>query len=379
MRTRLPLLLWVVFALLTAGFALHLRLRAVHQLPVDYDELTYLPAAFRYRDMMAEGRWREILSYRENLEHPPLNKLIYALDLWISGAPEPNWDELEVPDPISPSDRPAFWGPRRLSAVSGTLQVLLVSLVHPLAGLILAFDTYHIKYSAQVYLEAIPGLMAVLAVVLCERATRRGTDSPSDASVGWPSLVLSAAALGLAAAGKYIYGVTGLVLFAALLVQRRAIRSLVVFALVTTAVFFAADPFLWPNPPERLWESVTYHWDYSHSKHVVSAGMPWYSPVMHLAWPAPTQWHRGVFLTGLVDMLLLPLSIIGLPWAVRKRPLWVAWAATGLLFLFLWPTKWPQYILLVLPPLAVCAGIGCVEIACFWARGFRSSRSDSYR
>jgi hypothetical protein len=41
-----------------------------------------------------------------------------------------------------------------------------------------------------------------------------------------------------------------------------------------------------------------------------------------------------------------------------QHPVWAVWAAVALVFLVLWPTKWAQYLLLVLPPLSVCAGMG---------------------
>jgi hypothetical protein len=215
-------------------------------------------------------------------------------------------------------------------------------------------NTYHIKYSAQVYLEGVPGFCAVLCVYLFEHAVpakeverqRRGL------------LIASAAAMGLAAAGKYLYGIVGFVLLPFLFYRTRSWKSVVSFLGISLLIIFAADPFLWANPPARLWESLTYHWNYSHGEHVVSAGMPWYSPFVHLLRAAPTHWHPGVFYTGIADVIVLPLAIVGIKRSIRERPIWLAWAAFGLFFLLLWPTKWPQYILIVLPALYVCAGVG---------------------
>jgi 4-amino-4-deoxy-L-arabinose transferase-like glycosyltransferase len=61
-------------------------------------------------------------------------------------------------------------------------------------------------------------------------------------------------------------------------------------------------------------------------------------------------------------MLLLPAAALGVPYAARHRPVWLAWAAVGLLFLLVWPTKWPQYTLLARPPLTVLAGLGLVAL-----------------
>jgi hypothetical protein len=173
---------------------------------------------------------------------------------------------------------------------------------------------------------------------------------------------LSAATLGLAAAGKYLYGLVGFVLLGFLIARTRTFRTPLLYCLAALSIFLLADPFLWSNPPQKLWDSLTYHWRYAHSKHVVSSGMPWYAPFVHLLRAAPTKWHPGVFYTGIFDPIVLPLSLIGVRAAIRERPIWVAWAGFGLIILILWPTKWPQYILLVLPPLCVCAGIGVQQI-----------------
>ncbi|MBI2841691.1 MAG: hypothetical protein HYX75_25530 [Acidobacteria bacterium] len=359
---RLGLGLAVILIVVLAGF---LRNRAVRLLPVDFDELTYLPAAFRYEEMLARGSWGQVAAFDDNLEHPPLNKLLFAADLWVRNPKEPQWDALEVGRAIPLADQAAFLGPRRISAVGGALQVLLMTLVHPLAGLLLALDTYHIKYCAQVYLEGVPGLMAVLAVFLFERALVADGPKPNSSQplrLRWSLLIPSAATLGLAAAGKYPYGIVGVVLLAFLLCRARSLRTVLLYSAAALLFFLLADPFLWPNPPGKLWESLTFHVRYSQSEHVVSSGMPWYSPFAHLLRAAPTKWHPGVFYTGLADLIILPLSLLGVPRALRERPVWVAWAGFGLLFLTLWPTKWPQYILLVLPPLTVCAGIGIEQI-----------------
>lgn len=343
-----------------AGF---LRYQAVVRLPVDRDEGAYLTAAFRYQEMLTQKRWKDIPNLDRNMEHPPFIKLIFATDLWFRKPQEPHWASLTVSQPIPPTDRPAFDGARLISAVGGTLQVFVLALVHPLAGLLLAFNTYHIKYSAEAGLEGVSGLMAVLAAFLFEMGRTRKSLSPANAPHDWKFLAVSAIALGLAAAGKYLYGTVGIVLAAFMIDRRRSPRTLLLYGLIALSAFVVADPFLWPNPYSRLWDSVSFHWRYAHSGAVASAAMPWYSPVVHLIRSQPTMWHPGVFYTRLADVLLLPLSLIGLRRALHERPVWVVWAGVGLLFLLLWPTKWPQYILLILPPLAVSAGIGLEQVA----------------
>jgi len=342
-----------------AAFAGFLRMQTVTRLPVDFDELVYLPAAFRYQEMIANSKWKEIINYKENMEHPPLNKLLFAIDLGMINPKEPDWDNLNVGKAIPPDDRSAFFGPRRISAIGGTFQVLITALVHPIAGILIALNTYHTKYTAQVYLEGVPGLMGLLAVFLFEFGV---PEKKGNADANWKFLIPSAIALGLAGAGKYLYGFVGFVLLAFLIRRTRSLQSSLLYSGVALAAFLLADPFLWPNPALRLWDSLTFHWRFAHSEHVVSAGLPWYAPFYYLLHAEPTKWHRDIFVTGLADILILPLSFFGIRRAIQERPIWVAWAAFGLIFLVLWPTKWPQYILFVLPPLAVCAGIGVEQI-----------------
>lgn len=359
--------------LLVTALAAWLHLHAVPRLPLDYDELVYVPLAYRYGEMMEEGRWGEIPSFRENLEHPPLIKLLYAVQLRASGAEEPDWAHLDVGSVIPVASRPALWGPRTLSAAWGILQVLVIAAVNPLGGLLLAPHTYHIKYTAQAYLEGLPGLMAVLAVLLFELAAPRERDrsAAQRQRVRVPLLLLSAFCLGVAAGGKYVYALVGLALLPFLVsTLRRRWLLLLLYGMVTLAAFLLVNPFLWPNPPGRLWEALSFHWTYSQGDNVALARLPWWQPLTWLTTPAPKQWHPAVFRTVLADVLLLPLALVGIPWAVRRRPVWAAWAGLGLLFLLLWPTKWPQYILLVLPPLAVCGGIGLWEILRTWWRGW---------
>ena len=52
------------------------------------------------------------------------------------------------------------------------------------------------------------------------------------------------------------------------------------------------------------------------------------------------------------------LGIIGLPLMIKRRAEYFTWLVVGLGFLLVWSTKWPQYVLLVLPPLCLAAAEG---------------------
>jgi hypothetical protein len=146
---------------------------AVRDLPPDFDEFAYLPAAYWYAERMEPGRWREIPDEAENAEHPPMVKLLYAWQVRRSGAPQPDWEAVEPGKPMPAQARPAFQQARTLSAAAGVLQVAVLALAAPVGGLWLALDTYHVKYTSQAYIEALPGLLALLATFLFERSRRR--------------------------------------------------------------------------------------------------------------------------------------------------------------------------------------------------------------
>jgi hypothetical protein len=356
-RKRILALLTLLLALLAATWQ---RARAIEKLPPDFDEGIYLPLAYRYAEMMAGGRWGEVVAYRENFEHPPMVKLLYASELLVSGTPEPHWKTVRVGRPIPEPAVPVFRQTRWLSGVMGILQVVLTGLVHPVGALLLAFDSYHVKYTSQAYLEAVPGLFAILSVLAFERARRGAREAGQGVPFQLAPLALSGALLGLAAAGKYPYAMVAGLAFLPFLIGSGRARGRVwaAFVLPVLAVFVLAHPALWPDPPGRLWASVTFHWNYSHGEHVVRSALPWYQPLYHLTHATPTQWHKGVFATGATVWVLLPLAAIGLRATLRQRPVWASWALVGLVFLVLWPTKWAQYLLLVLPALSVCAGMG---------------------
>ncbi len=361
-RARLLSLLVALVALVVAGWQ---RARAVERLGQDFDEATYLPIAFTYAGMMEQGQWGAVGELRENFEHPPLVKLLYAEAVRVAGAPEPDWSHVPMGRPIPGPARPAFHVTRGLSAVAGVLQVGLVAFVDPLGALLLAWDPYHTKYTSQAYLEAVPGLFAVLALLAFERARRAGF------APGWTAV--SGALLGLAAAGKYPYGLVGGLTFLPFLVAgaRTRWRPWAAIVVSTAAVFLAVNPALWSSPFASLWESVTFHWGYSHGEHVRRSALPWYQPLVFLTDTWLSASDPGIYLTHFNARALLPLAVLGWPRTWRERPVWAVAAVVGLVFLLLWNTKWPQYLLLVLPALCVCAGGGVRTVASGAARLLR--------
>ena len=359
--------LLILLGVLVVGVvAFSARMRAVEMLPIDYDEDDYLSAAQFYAEALRQGDWQALIDYRYNYEHPPLSKMAYGLVLL--GLPS-TADLTEPTDPnIAPArslPEPQFTDARLLSAVWGTLTALAVAFLNPVAGLFLAVNTWHIKYTSQVMLEGLPALTSALTVIFYTAALKSRSPSGSLRFNGW--LAASAVMLGLTAASKYMYCVVGLAILVDGYLRRpeglKTIRQvlsrwaapLLIWGGLAVVIFFAANPSLWNDPFSRLGESVFYHAGYAQSEHVANAGYPLWQPLVWLTMPVP--WHPGVFQVPL-DPFVFVLALIGFGRLWRQRRVFALWLAFGLVFLLLWPTKWPQYILMLTAPLCLSAAYG---------------------
>ena len=359
--------LYVTLVLAILVLALGLRLRAVRLLPIDYDEDDYLGAAQRYAQFMAAGDVQGIVDYAYNYEHPPLSKLVYGLAILpLPQAPLLPERSATLP-PASKLPQPHMRVARTVSTVLGALEVLALALLNPLAGLFLAIHTWQIKYTSQIMLEPLPSLMSALAV-LCYFKAGSVPAGRNRRSLGW--LILSGIALGLTAASKYTYCVVGLAIAVDIGLQifrptaadsqqfiprKSAVRFLLLWGLISLAVFFVADPRIWSDPLSRLTQSLVYHGDYAQSAHVREYSFPSWQPLIWLLETVP--WHPGVFVVAL-DPLIAILAALGLGRLWRKYRVFALWLAIGFGFLLIWPTKWPQYILTITVPVCLAAAEG---------------------
>ena len=377
-----PLARKLVLVLAIVLLAAVLRGLAVARLPVDFDEPVYTEAGLVYAAAIRAGDL-SLLRLDPAPEHPGLVKLVYGGVFLLSPS---LWEG--TGDPL-PNPLPGGEGTRGASAVVGVVHVLLLALVSPVAGALLAVHSYTVKYTAQVYLEALPmftATLCVLSYMMARKSSRKGRQGGKERQEesSWRSLppwrplrepffwTLSAVALGLTAAGKYIYAVAGLAVAAdylwRLAAERRPRGLLVLLGWGGLAVlaFFAANPALWPDPFGGLLDSLAFHTAYSQSAHVQQSGYPWYQPFVWLVAPMPVMWHPGIIVTPL-DPLIALLGVVGLrpmarAWDGRGRVI-VLWWGIGLLFALLWPTKWPQYSLIMTAPMCLCAAAGLRNIA----------------
>lgn len=332
---------------------------------IEYDEKDYAKAAVQYASHLKSGAWGFIIRDDYNYEHPVFNKLIYALALLPFPAQEPF--DLSMPLPVSQiAQSQEVLAMRWVSVLFGSLAVFLLALVNPWAGLFLAVHTYAIKYTSVIYLDALPMCAALLSLQAFALFLKRGPGKPT---LVW--LAVSAAALGIAAASKYMYAVVGvaLLLYCGIWMIRQRqplLQYLALWALLSVLVFWAADPYVWTSPIQHLSASLQFNIDFANGPAVRFTAYPRWQPIQWLLQSLPQQPQSRITAFFLqpgdfwiaIDTWILGLGAIGLPLLLRRHPDYATWLVVGLAFLLAWNTKWPQYILLVLPPLCLAAGEG---------------------
>ncbi|NNJ12025.1 transcriptional regulator [Chloroflexales bacterium ZM16-3] len=322
------------------ALAILLRAWAALLLPVDFDEPTYVRAALGYARALRAGDLGAVIDSSANSEHPPLVKLLYA-----GGA-------LALGDAANSTS--VIYSSRAISALAGVLAVAALAwYAGPLAAGLLAVHTLAVKYTSQAYLEAVPLAWSIIAVGAAARAC-----GPRAAPASRRQLWLSAFALGLTAAGKLDYLIVAPAIVAIMLTGRRPTwRGLTGYLLLAALTFWAFTPTLWRDPLGRLAAMGAFHLAYSHGADVAAASYPWFQPLIWLGSSAAADWHPEVFFYFGFDGPIFLLALAGLPlaWRAPGRRWQVIWLLLGLLILLIWPTKWPQYALPLVPAVCILA------------------------
>jgi ABC-type sugar transport system permease subunit len=388
-RPRGRALLRVVAVALVFTLALFLRVRAAYTLPPDFDEDDYLRAGQIYARHIAAGDIAAIVDERVNYEHPPLTKLAFGAVLFATQPPqsyatpvEAFSGSTEAKQEIAAQARPL----RLFGAVVGAATAGVVALANPLAGLLVAINSWHVKYTSQAMLEALPCLFATLALLTLRRWGRGGG--------GW--WWAAAAAIGLAAASKYLYGVGAVAAVIWMLWRTRRPTTdppttrfrflslskgsdsmgragdrrptnrvglwwslvggrwsiVAAWCLLALLAFYAANPALWPDPIGRLRDTIVFNVGYTTGAQVQETGLGWAYQLVWLSSAVP--WHPGIA-PLLLDGLFALLGALAWRAIWRDERLLALWFAANLLFLFFWPTKWPQYVLALTVPISIAA------------------------
>ncbi len=318
-----------------------LHIWAVSLLPQDFDEPVYIQNGFDYAKAIQEGNLNAVIDYPEGREHPALVKILYSGGILALGK-HATWTN-------------AFFTSRSISALFGILAVLIVTIgIDPLAGGLLAVHTLAVKYTSQAYLEALPHFMTIAAVLAFLKIEKGKTNR-------W--FWFSAVALGMATAGKYTYTPVIVLAYLAIFEKKTRIHWLFLYALLALAAFFACDVTLWHDPINRLIQSLSFHVQYSQGAHVQEVGYPWYQPFIWIFTSSPASWHPNVFFYYGFDGIFTILALLGLKREWKNRRWLVVWLGFGMLFLLLWPTKWPQYALILTPALCI---MGAETARRFW-------------
>lgn len=345
-----------LFLILVFGFTY--RVFAVQQLPIDYDEDDYLAASQRYAHALRNSDLDFITNYSFNSEHPPLSKILFAAV--ITQIPEasfvPETDSSLPPVRSLPYQQLKL--ARMVSVVLGTLEVIALAVFDPLAGFLLALNSWHVKYTSQIMLEPLPSLMSLLSVLFYIRSKRK--------NLFW--LSLSALAMSITAASKFTYCVAGLAIIAdwlwASLPNHKPytfqkilawLAPVYLWGMIVFLIFLAVNPRMWIDPFKRLSEIILFHGSYAQSAHVKETGLPFWQPLVWLFNPATFNGNPFLLPT---DAVIALLAIFGLRKMGRKNAIFTWWLGIGLVFLLVWPTKWPQYILTITAPLCVAASQG---------------------
>jgi hypothetical protein len=378
MRHRILLILIAIA--ITAG-AIGLRLYAADRLPIDNDEPTYFESALAYNNFMRQGQWTWLAWYYQNYTHPVFYKIVYGLALFTQ-PPLPQMDKSQFKPHIAmAASAERAWGMvgRYTSVFFGGLAVMVLALLNPLAGIFIAVQTIAVKYTSSFYLESLPFMTSLLAAIFYSQWFSRAT---ADKALTWKEhawLGLSALALGVTAASKYIYSVVGLAIgvhFLFNLTRDRTLRRypgyLIAWGGLSLLAFFAFDPYLWPHPIERLVRSIGFQTSYATSATIIKSDLPVWQPLIWLSNSYPNfipEMKSGFIIA--IDPLISLLAVAGLPRLWKRQPLYLFWLVIGITVLVAWPVKWPQYEMAIIVPLCLSAAEGAAWLLSFpwhWIR-----------
>ncbi len=345
-----------------AALAFGLRWRALERLPVDYEEPWTFAAVAELSELLRSGELGRLTETNPTPEHPQLAKLVLAAAMLpaAESPPSPARGSVFYGQPGLPEQQ--LLAARTASAAAGTLEALLLALVSPLAGFLLAIHTYTVKFTSHAQIEALPALLSLASVLGYLRFKRTR-------SRGW--LAASSVLLGLTAASKYVYGIVGLVILLDQAIELRSAaperrpqsRLVLWWGVGSLLVFFVATPYFWPDPIGRLQASLQYLAAFSaNSREVRDAAFPWWQPLAWLGFYIPNDVPEARPYLVRLDPVITLLALLGLPRAWRRERLWVLWLGAVLTFLLLWNTKWPYYVLMLTAPLCVAAAEGTWQL-----------------
>jgi len=352
----LPRILTIVVVI---AIAWSLRARAVATLDNDFDENDYIHAGQLFTSLIRAGDWAGFLHTNYRTEHPPLAKFAYGISFLL--VPE---EPLIEDEPLNSTSPPPKYLPpnlrntgRTTAAIFGTMEAGLLTLMNPIAGFLLAIHGFTIKYTSEVMLDGLASMLS-MATALFYYKSKKETGK---FRTRW--LVFSAISLGMASDTKYLHSLVGFaILIDWFLVSHNQgkvqefLRQAFLWGLLSIAVFFLFNPYLWPDPIGRIQESIASIQFTTNSPAVKATNYPFWQPLVWILM-SPASWQPEPYLF-LLDPLITILAFAGLARQWKREPFFFIWFVAALFMLLIWRTKWPQYILVLTGPLSLGAAEG---------------------
>lgn len=348
----------LLFMLLAFAVAFGLRTYAASHLSIDYDEDDYLRAGQEFAHLIRTDDWYGFLETNYRPEHPQLAKIMFGLSI-VNLPEEPLIADLPITaNPVSSLPPALHAAARRLAAFFGALTAMLLAMVNPLGGLILAGHSFTIKYTSQVMLDGFASLMSACAG-LAYHISKNKRDKTKTAF-----MITSAVFLGAGASSKYLHAAVGFaILIDWLLTARQAgetkkyFRNALLWGVLSLIVFAALNPFYWPDPVERIRATFEAVQTTTTNPNVKRANLPIWEPLAKLSSSVPEAWNEEGFFFRL-DGLIFVFAMFGLAETWRKNRFIFIWFVVDILILLVWQTKWAQYILVATVPLSFIAAEG---------------------
>lgn len=316
---------------------------------VDNDEAVYsVLCGLGYAKYIKDGQIGQVLSYGENREHPLLIKLLFGFAILIGDATE--------------SLEKTIFNARMMSLSLTAVHSAILLLLTPLSAFFLGLHSWQIYYSSKGWLDSGASLFATLAIFFFYMSRNKWN---------W-KMILSAVCLGLAFGSKYINAVTAVTILPFLVYAfRKDIKYIPLYIGISLVTFYISDPVIWLHPARNFTASLNVHSYYSDSVYREQFGR---DPVVwqRLAWlwKSHSVYYTPPLTFLRLDRLIFILSVLGLPFLFRKSRLLFTWYWACLLFILIYPVKWPQYTLFFIPAMCISAG-SLVEGGYLIARSFQ--------
>lgn len=295
----------------------------------------YVPIAKKYADYLKTGDFYKIITFKGNIEHPILIKLIYGIGIYIA-----NLFGMDVTTFITQINIS-----RLISVLFSVAHIALIYLINPIAGIFMAVSSWQIKYSAEAMLDSGATFFATVAILALIKMNGKKIEK---------YFMISAIAIGMAFASKYITATTAITILPFLFIKTKKNRKLFfIYGIIAFTTFFIFDPILWTDTFHRLKESILFHKNYINGSDVKKADFPFYMQMIWLLQSVPWKPLNAFFIR--IDPLIFIGAVLGAKALYKKSKIFGTWFFVNAIFLIIYPTKWAQYTLIFIPIMSIAA------------------------